>query len=272
MIAANYENLASIKRDTWGAGMTSFKDHLASGAPLVGTFFKTPSAMLCEVIARSDLAAVCLDAEHSPFDRRDLDACLFALQASHMPAIVRVPSCLPEHILNALDLGADGILAPHITTADEAAALVDAATYGKGRGYSGSTRAAGYAARSMPEHLKASSGGASLIAQIEDAAALDNLDDILQVEGIDCFFIGRADLTVSLGYDNPSDPAVVKVVEDICKAAKAAGKRSGMFTSDVSELGTWHALGASLFLLGSDHSFLLAGAQALIAKTQEALA
>ncbi|MEO0410448.1 MAG: aldolase/citrate lyase family protein [Pseudomonadota bacterium] len=251
--------------------MTFFKDRLLSGEALVGTFLKTPSAMICEVIARSSLDVLCLDGEHSPFDRRDLDHCLLAVHASNMPALVRVPSCQPEHILNALDLGADGILAPHIITGDDARAFVDACTFGAGRGFSGSTRAAGYMARSMAEHLKASAGAASLVAQIEDKDALDNLYDILAVEGIDCVFIGRADLTVSLGFDNPSEPQVVAVVEDICKAAKAAGKRCGMFTSDVSELGKWQELGASLFLLGSDHSFMLAGAAALLAKTKAAL-
>ncbi|MEM7571220.1 MAG: aldolase/citrate lyase family protein [Pseudomonadota bacterium] len=252
--------------------MTEFKEQLLKAAPLVGTFVKTPSTMVCEVLARAPLDTVCLDAEHSPFDRGDLDQCLLALRASAMPAIVRVPSCLPEHILNALDLGAHGILAPHIITPADAEALVNAATFGKGRGYSGSTRAAGYMAKTMAQHLEGSVGAAALIAQIEDKEALDNLDDILRVEGIDCIFIGRADLTVSLGFDTPSEPQVVSVVEDICKAAKAAGKRCGMFTSDVSELGKWQALGASLFLLGSDHSFMLSGAAALVDTVKAQLA
>lgn len=251
--------------------MTSFKETLLSGEPLLGTFMKTPSAMLCEVIARSPLAAVCLDAEHSPFDRGDIDACLLGLRAGGMPSIVRIPKLAPDHILNALDLGADGILAPHIITGDDARALVRYAQFGKGRGYSGSSRSAGYMAKSMATHLKDSQDAATLIAQIEDKEALDNLDDILNVEGIDCLFIGRADLTVSMGFTSPDEPAVVAVVEDICKAAKAAGKRCGMFTSNTSELGHWHGLGASLFLLGSDHSFMLAGAAALAKEVDAAL-
>ncbi|MEM6683404.1 MAG: aldolase/citrate lyase family protein, partial [Pseudomonadota bacterium] len=221
-------------------------------------------AMLCEVFGRSALDAICLDAEHSPFDRADLDRCVFALKASGKPAIVRVPSCQPEHILNALDLGTDGILAPHIITKSDAEALVEAATYGKGRGYSGSTRAAGYMAKNMATHLAESDGAAAIIAQVEDAAALEHLDDILSVAGIDCVFIGRADLTVSLGFNDPSAPDVVRAVEDICAAAKAAGVPSGMFTSNISELGHWQALGASVFLLGSDHGFLLSGAAKMV--------
>ncbi|MEM6683722.1 MAG: aldolase, partial [Pseudomonadota bacterium] len=70
--------------------MPTFKEKLVSGSPIVGTFMKTPSAMLCEVFGRSALDAICLDAEHSPFDRADLDRCVFALKASGKPAIVRV--------------------------------------------------------------------------------------------------------------------------------------------------------------------------------------
>lgn len=251
--------------------MSTLKEAIASGKPLLGTFMKTPSMMIAEVLARSALDVICLDAEHSPFDRRDIDACLMGLRAGGMASLVRVPSCQGEHILNALDLGADGILAPHVITAHDAQSLVHAAQFGKGRGFSGSTRAAGYMAKSMDEHLRSTQNAVSLVAQIEDKEALDNLDDILAVDGIDCFFIGRADLTVSLGYTSPNEPAVVRVVEDICKAAKAAGKRCGMFTSNISELSHWTALGASLFLLGSDHSFMLAGAAQLKAQVDEAL-
>lgn len=251
--------------------MSTLKQAIASGKPMLGTFMKTPSMMIAEVLARSPLDLVCLDAEHSPFDRRDIDACLMGLRAGQMPSLVRVPSCQGEHILNALDLGADGILAPHIITPEDAHALVHAAQFGKGRGFSGSSRAAGYMAKTMEQHLASTQDAISLVAQIEDAEALDNLEGILTVDGIDCFFIGRADLTVSLGYTSPNEPAVVRVVEDICKAAKSAGKRCGMFTSDVSELGHWRDLGASLFLLGSDHSFLLAGAAQLAGTVASAL-
>lgn len=251
--------------------MASLKEKVLVGDPLLGTFMKTPSAMLAEVLTRCPLDLVCIDAEHSPFDRRDIDACILGLRSGAMPSLVRVPSCHPEHILNALDLGADGILAPHIITAQDARALVEAAQFGKGRGFSGSTRAAGYMAKPMDVHLRDSKGAAALVAQIEDKDALDNLDEILAVDGIDCIFIGRADLTVSLGFDTPDAPQVVQVVEDICKAATAAGKRSGMFTSNIAELGHWRTLGASVFLLGSDHSFLMAGAKALASQVASAL-
>lgn len=248
----------------------SLKARLAAQEPMVGTFLKTPSAMVCEVLGRSGLDLVCIDAEHSPFDRRDIDASIAAFRAAGMPAIVRPQSAAPDQILNALDCGADGILAPHIASPGAAEALVAAGTYGKGRGFAGSSRAAKYGGSTMRDHIEASNAAVTLVAQIEDAEALDCLDDLMQVEGIDAFFIGRADLTVSMGYRNPADPAVVDAIEAICRAGQNAGKSIGMFTANLAELPKWRSLGASWFLLGSDHSFMLKGASLMAEEVRAA--
>ena len=246
----------------------TFKQRLSQGEPLIGTFLKTPSPMICEVLARSDLDAVCIDAEHSPFDRRDIDACLHALSAAGMTSIVRVPASRAEYILNALDCGAQAILAPHISSADDAAQLVAWTRYHQGRGFAGSSRAAGYMARGMAEHIARSNEAVCVIAQIEDRAALENCEAIMAVDGIDAFFIGRADLTVSLGLDNPNDPQVIEAVERICRVAEKLGRRVGMFTGDVDELPKWREAGASLFLLSSDHAMMLSGASALTSQVR----
>ncbi|GMN02868.1 HpcH/HpaI aldolase/citrate lyase family protein [Erythrobacter sp. MTPC3] len=246
----------------------SFKDRLCAGEPLIGTFLKTPSPMVCEVLGRTDCDAVCIDAEHAPFDRRDIDVCIHALEGAQKPSIVRIPALRSEYILNALDCGAEAILAPHIASAEDAEFLVNQSTYGRGRGFAGSSRAAGYMARGMAEHIETSNAGRTVIAQLEDKEALDNLDAILAVEGIDCFFIGRADLTVSLGLNNPNDAAVIEAVEHICRSAVGAGRRVGMFTSNLDEIPRWRKLGATLFLLGSDHSMMLEGANSLTSKVR----
>ncbi|MEM6898844.1 MAG: aldolase/citrate lyase family protein [Pseudomonadota bacterium] len=246
----------------------SLKQSLRDKTPLIGTFIKTPSAMICEVMGRSDLDVICLDAEHSPFDRRDVNDCILALEHVGKPSLVRVPANRPEYILNALDCGASGVLVPHVITGEDAAALAENAHFGTGRGYAGSTRAAGYGARKMAEHKAKSAESTVVIAQIEDAEALDHLDDIFAVGGIDAFFIGRADLSVSLGTEGPNDAAVIEAVEAICAKGQEAGVCIGMFTANLDELPKWRALGASLFLLGSDHSFMLKGAAELTVKVR----
>jgi 2-keto-3-deoxy-L-rhamnonate aldolase RhmA len=244
---------------------TGLKQRIASQESLVGTFVKTPAAIVCEVLAQTELDLVCLDAEHAPFDRLQLDQCLYALKSEGMPALVRVPSAAHEHILNALDCGASGVLVPHVTSPEMALELVAAAHFGAGgRGYAGSTRAARYTRKPMAEHLADSARESVVVAQIEDVEALDCVAEIASVEGIDCLFVGRIDLTVALGAASPADPVVVQTVERICDIGRAAGKPVGMFVGDLSEIPKWRERGASVFLLSSDHSFMLQGAAGLV--------
>ncbi|MEM7740742.1 MAG: aldolase/citrate lyase family protein [Pseudomonadota bacterium] len=224
---------------------------------------KTPSPIICEVMGRAGLDVICLDTEHAPFGRRDLDLCLMALRYLSIPSIVRIPTLSSEHILNALDCGATGVLVPHVITREDAQRAVDLAHYGRGRGYAGSSRSADYMGRSMAEQLNSAHKETCVIAQIEDADALDHLDDLFKTEMVDAFFIGRADLTVSLGYSDPNEPAVVDTVAEICRKGRAAGRTIGMFTGRTDEIATWCELGASLFLMSSDHAMLLKGAQSL---------
>ena len=241
--------------------MKNFKQRLLSGETLIGTFVKTPSPMLCEVLAQTPLEVMCLDAEHSPFDRLVLDQCIFSLRSGNMPSLIRVPSSAPEHTLNALDCGATGVVIPHVKTAEMAREIVAQSHFGDGgRGYAGSTRAAGYAGKSIDEHKENSAKNTVVIAQIEDLEALDNINEIVSVDGIDCFFIGMIDLTVAIGAKNAKDSGVIAAAEIICKAAEAANKRLGIFVPDVNDIPFWQERGVSLFLLASDHAFIKQGA------------
>ena len=242
----------------------TFKQRIAGHEPMLGTFVKTPHPHIVEVLASSGLDCLCLDAEHAPFDRRDLDLCILAARAASMPVIVRPPSSANEQILNALDCGADGVLVPHIRSAEEARAVAKAAHYGAGgRGYAGSSRAAGYGSVAIPDHLANSAARSIVIAQIEDLEALDQIDAIAAIEGIDALFIGRIDLTIALDCTDPDDPKVVEALELIITAGKNSGRPVGMFTSKPTDAAIWRDKGVSLFLLGSDHGFLKSGAASL---------
>jgi 2-keto-3-deoxy-L-rhamnonate aldolase RhmA len=241
----------------------TLKQRIAGGDALFGTFLKTPSPILVEVLASSGIDLLCIDAEHAPFDRGTIDACLFAARASGLPAIVRPPTAAPEHILNALDCGADGVLLPHIHSAADARAAVKAAHYGPGgRGYAGSSRAAGYGQVGMGDHQAASAARSVVIAQIEDVEALDDIDAIAAVDGIDMLFVGRMDLTVAMGADGPDAPGVIAAVDRIIAACAAAGRPVGMFVPRNQDVPAWRDKGARLFLQGSDHSFMRSGAAA----------
>jgi len=246
-----------------------FRQRLLAAERLIGCFVKTPSPIVSEVLALSALDCLCLDAEHAPFDRLAIDGCAAMARACQMPILVRVPVASPEHILNALDCGATGVVAPHIRTADEAAAFARACHYGEnGRGYAGSSRAAGYTTRAMADHLAASAAQTVAIAQIEDPDAVEAIDAIAAIDGIDALFVGRADLTVAYGAQTQDDPRVVAAVERICAAGLRHDRRIGMFLARPGDVPYWADKGASLFLLGSDHGFLLDGAARLVAACQ----
>ncbi len=239
----------------------SFRSRLLAGDQLVGSYLKTPSMMIAEVLGQTGLDAICIDAEHAPFDRGDIDAVLAAFRAAGMPALVRVPSAAPEQIGNALDCGATGVIVPHVSSVEKAQACVSASHYGEGgRGYAGSTRSAGYGGNTIAVNLADNQANTVVIAQIEDPAALDCIDAIAAVDGIDCLFIGMMDLTVALGETSASAATVTQAAEKICAAARKHHRAVGMFIPNPDDAGFWRERGVSLFLLGSDHAFIKQGA------------
>ncbi|OHT20609.1 HpcH/HpaI aldolase family protein [Edaphosphingomonas haloaromaticamans] len=247
----------------------NLKQRLAAGEMLVGTFVKTPSPIVVEVLGLSALDCLCLDAEHAPFDRPAIDACIMAARAAGMDVLVRVPSAAPEHILNALDCGATGVVIPHVRSAEEACTAVRLSHYGAGgRGYAGSARAAAYTTKPMAAHLADSAARTTVVLQIEDPEAIDAIEEIAAVEGVDALFVGRVDLTVAYGAASQDDPQVIAAVEKVCAAGRRHGRRTGMFLARLDDVPTWIDKGATLFLLGSDHSFMLAGAAALVAQVK----
>lgn len=243
--------------------MVDFRERLRAGAPLLGTWVKTPHPHVVEVLSLTMLDCLVLDAEHAPFDRTALDLCILAARAGGKTVLVRPPSAGHADILNALDCGADGVILPHIRSAQEAADAVKACHYvSGGRGYAGSSRAAGFTTKGMARH-RADAQNITVIAQIEDVEGVDAIDAIAAVEGIDALFIGRADLTISYAAATPDDAVVINAVDRIVAAGKAAGRTTGMFLGRIGDVREWQAKGASLFILGSDHDFLLQGARQL---------
>lgn len=248
-----------------------FAERLAGGEPLVGTFVKTPSTIVSEVLGLTELDACCLDAEHAPFGRFETDACVAALRAADMPSLVRVANDSATELRCALDAGATGVLVPHVTSADQAARVVAQAHFGDGgRGFAGSTRASGFTTKPMPAHLADSARQTTVVVQIEDIEALSQLEAIAAVPGVHALFVGRVDLAVAMGT-TVDDPKVVAAVERVCEVGRGAGRAVGMFTPRLEELSRWQSLGASFFLLGSDQSFVLQGAARLLATAREQL-
>lgn len=239
--------------------VSSLRQRLLAGEDLVGTFLKTPTSHATEIVGDLGFDFVVIDQEHAPFDRVSTDVALLAARALNVPALVRVSG--PDAILSVLDCGATGVLVPHVATAAYAREVAALCRYRGGRrGFATSTRAGRYTAVPMWQHIKESDANTVVVAQIEDPEALEHIDAIAAVDGIDALFIGRGDLTAAFGDESKDPPKVRAAVERICAAAKKAGKPISVYVGSDAEAAWLKSLGANMFVLSSDQGFLREGA------------
>ena len=230
-----------------------------------GVFIKTASPPVVEVLGLSGLDFGVIDAEHAPFDRGQMDLMLLAGRAADLPLLVRVADKSAATILQALDLGAHGVLVPHVDSAEQARAVVARARYRGGeRGYSGSQRSSGYGTRGMKASLDA--GDATVVmCQIESVAGLQACAEIAAVPGVAGLFVGRADLTLAMGLEDSRAPAVLAATYQVLETARAAGRIPGMAVANVAEAREFVGHGATWFVVGSDQGLLREGARAVAA-------
>jgi 2-keto-3-deoxy-L-rhamnonate aldolase RhmA len=250
---------------------TSFRARLAGGEDVFGIFAKTASHQTIEVLGRSGLDYVVIDAEHAPFSRGDLDVCLLAAHATGLPALVRVPELTDAAILGPLDLGAAGVMVPHIQNAEQAKRAVRAAKYAGARGFSNSPRAGDYGLRPVAAHAQESDPAVAVVAMIEDEAGIENLREIAAVDGIDALFIGRVDLTISLGQSDVAHPAVEAAVQRIVAAAPVLGKPLGALAGSAELCAALRHDGVRMFLLGTDQAILRTAVADLATRARRSL-
>lgn len=248
----------------------TFRQRLAAKETLVGTFLKTPTSHGTEIIGALGFDFVIVDQEHSPFDRASIDMALLAARACNIPALVRVSG--PESILSVLDSGATGVLVPHVINADYARTVANLCRYRGSRGFATSTRAGGYTAVPMWKHIQKSDDEIVVVAQIEDPPALEHLDAIAAVDGIDSLFIGRGDLTAAFADQSKDPPKVRDASERTAAAALKAGKAVSVYTGGGPETTWLQSLGASMFVLSSDQGFLRQGAAREMGELRKTLA
>ena len=225
-----------------------FRERVLWGDRLLGVFLKTPSVHATEILADIGFDFVVVDQEHAPFDRHDLDAHALAARAGGIASLVRVPEANAAQLLGVLDLGFAGVIAPHISSVAGAQELVRACRFGGGtRGFSNSPRAGRYGGLTLSEHVQASDQSVTVIAMIENGPAVDSVEAIAAVSGLDALFVGRADLAVALGENSLSAEVVVTVVNRVLAACRKQGKRAMLHVGDATEGRSFLDRGASLF-------------------------
>jgi 4-hydroxy-2-oxoheptanedioate aldolase len=247
--------------------VNSFKHAIASGQQQLGLWSSLSSNYSVEVIAGSGYDWILLDTEHSP---NDLESVISQLQAAApypTHPVVRVAWNDMVLIKRYLDIGAQSLLIPYVENADEARAAVAATRYPPTgvRGVAGTTRATRFGR--IKNYAKTAQQELCVLLQVETKTALDNIEAICAVDGVDGVFIGPADLHASLGYTGETgNPVVVPMIEDAIRRIRKAGKAPGVLTSVESEVNRYIAAGCLFTAVGSDVGLLARGSEQLLAK------
>jgi 2-keto-3-deoxy-L-rhamnonate aldolase RhmA len=203
------------------------KAAIREGRRARGLGLRIPCPELVEMLAPLGLDFVLIDGEHGPFGRAEIEAVCRVADASGVTPIARVPDLAGTTIGGFLDRGVRGILGPHVRSRADAEQLVRASlfppdgvrSYGAARG-DRHGRVGDFGA-----HCEAINAEISIAALLEDTEALHNLDEILQVEGIDYFAVGRFDLSLSLGRP-PDHSRVADAIAEIEGSVRSAGRRT----------------------------------------------
>ena len=247
-----------------------FKRALVERRQQIGLWCTLSTAYAAEAVAGAGFDWLLLDTEHSPGDVISVLGQLQAVAPYPAAPVVRPATNDTVLIKRYLDIGAQTLLIPYVQSVEEAQAAVAAMRYPPGgvRGVSGTTRATRFGrvkdyARRVEEEL-------CLIVQIETGLALERLEAIAAVEGVDAVFIGPADLGASLGYvAEPGNPAVAAAVEGALRRLAAVGKPSGVLTGDAAFARRCIELGTTFTAVGIDLSMLARGADALARQFKE---
>ncbi|MFD1199879.1 HpcH/HpaI aldolase/citrate lyase family protein [Brucella gallinifaecis] len=241
----------------------NLRERIKAGELLVGPFQKTPSPQITELLGLGGVDFIVADQEHAPIGIDTLDLIALAGRAVGLPVMIRATLASPAAIWPALDLGCLGVMVPHIRNASDANAVADAMKYARGRGFSPSGRAGEYGRMPAADYRATSDSLTVFLAQIEDACALDKLDEIAAIAEVDVLFIGPQDLSLSLGCTIDA-PEMQKAIDQVISAAKRHGKASGFFVPDASHIPALHSRGMTVFVCGSDQGLLRNGASQLM--------
>ena len=245
----------------------TFKHALAAGEPQIGLWSSLSSNYSVEVIAGAGFDWLLLDMEHSPNDLESLLAQLQAAAPYGTHPVVRVPWNDMVTIKRVLDVGAQSLLVPYVCTAQEARAAVSFTRYPPEgvRGVAGTTRATRFGR--VKEYARRAQEEICLLVQVETQSALDSIEAICGIDGVDGVFIGPADLHASLGYAGEiANPRVMPVIDEAIRRIRNAGKAPGILTPSEGDARRWLACGALFVAVGADVGILARGAEALVQK------
>jgi 4-hydroxy-2-oxoheptanedioate aldolase len=245
----------------------SLAARLRAGEVVYTGWCALPAPIVAESIAREGFRAVTVDQQHGLWDTAEMAAAVAAIRMAGAAPIVRVPLGAFAQASRALDLGAEGIIAPMINTVADAKAFVGAAKFPPlGERSWGPTRAMTLAGISDPkQYLNEANAATITLAMIETKTAMANLDAITAVPGIDVLFVGPSDLSIGLTDGKELDPhsaTVEAALDTIVAACRKAGKVAGLYCANAERAVACAKRGIRFLAVGSDLAFLRAGTAA----------
>lgn len=238
------------------------KRMLKEGRPVVGYSLSIVDPFVAEAVGRFNFDFVLIDTQHSPISNDRLQELLIALYPTESSIVARAAWNDPVRLNHLLDMGVEGVVVPWVNTAQQARAAVDAIKYPPMGHRSWGPRRAGTLYGGDAEQYAAQANDNTLfLPQIETFQAVENLDSILSVEGVDGIMIGPNDLAFSMGFvQDRWNPKVEATVQRVLEGCKAHGKAFGMFTPSLEDAKLWIRRGGLIAMGPRDMGLLAEGA------------
>lgn len=243
----------------------SLRQRLMNRETLYGTWCLLPSPEVINVIAKAGMDFVIIDQEHGAIDATLSQKMVMAAQAENCSAVVRVGENDELRVLQALDLGADGIIVPHVDSVAEAQKAVSYAKYPPIgiRGYSPYARSGGYTNQKGYTDLANETGLVGVI--IEGEHGIMSIDSIASVEGLDLLYVGTYDISSVLGIPGDvTNPRVIDMVKKCAQAIQNANKISGCMFNSLDELELYDKIGLNFRVFSVDSAILYDSYHALL--------
>ena len=243
----------------------------AAGGAVVNGWLAIPNSFSAETMAHQGWDSLTIDLQHGVVDYQAMVTMLQAISTTATVPVVRVPWLEPGILMKTLDAGAYGVICPMVNTREDAQKLVAYTHYApRGTRSFGPVRALLYGGADYPAHANDT---IVTFAMIETAQALENLDDILSVPGLDAIYVGPSDLSLALGckptFDD-LDPKAAEAVEHILARAKAHGLVAGIHNGSTEAALRRIAMGFQFVTVSSDARLMAAGAQQVVATMRAA--
>lgn len=250
--------------------MKKLKQRLRKGETLNGCWLNLGSALTAEIVGQAGYDWVLIDLEHGAGVEKDVLSQMQALAHTNAGVVVRVEGPERQRIHRILDMGAEGIMCPRVSSAREAQTVAMGLHYPPAgmRGVAKMVRATDFGLN-FADYYRDAKENILGIVQIETKESLNHLDEIAATDNIDVLFIGPADLTMELGifgqFDHPVFLDAIKATQD---AARKAGKSTGILFFNPDDYVKYHDLGIRLIACGADATFVAEGARAMAKKLQ----